>query len=135
MNLKESSGLIIRGKELVEDEPIPIANAAGFFRRLTGLKSQVVEPSSAALYFSNLGRNTSFEPQQHREPESREAIQHRILLRFVDWHQDANATFRIVQSSCFIRPLQRSRLKRGLGSLRILQCNFNLPHDQLSISN
>jgi hypothetical protein len=84
LNLKEASGLTIRGKELVEDEPIPITSAAGFFRKLVGLKSQVVEPSSAARYFSNWLKIPRSDHNSIAKPESREAIQHRILLRFVE---------------------------------------------------
>jgi hypothetical protein len=83
-NLKEGSGLSIRGKELVEDEPISIRGLAGFVRRLVGLREQVVEPYSAATYFPNPVKVPHSDHNSIAKPESRMAFQYAILMGFIE---------------------------------------------------
>jgi hypothetical protein len=83
MNLKEDSGLTVKGKELVEDEPLSIRTFAGALRKLIGLNEQVVTPESAARYFSHWVKIPTTDHNSIAKPESRKAIQHRILMRFV----------------------------------------------------
>jgi pimeloyl-ACP methyl ester carboxylesterase len=77
MNIKKEDGaLTIRGKELVEDDPILI-------KRLFGLRTQLVEPFSAARYFPESLKIPGSNHFTIAKPESRSALQHRALKAFV----------------------------------------------------
>jgi hypothetical protein len=84
-NLKEGGGLRVYGKELVEDEPFAIRSWVGSVRRLFGLREQLVESFSAARYFVNPVKIPYSNHNSIAKPESRKAIQHRILIRFVEY--------------------------------------------------
>jgi pimeloyl-ACP methyl ester carboxylesterase len=76
LRLKEkSASLTIKGKELVEDK----------FRllRVRLPMRQVVEPFSGAKYFPDPFRVPNSDHFTIAKPESREAIQHRLLCRFI----------------------------------------------------
>ena len=75
MNLKESSFLKIFGKELIEDNAIVIKR---FLR-----SSQVVPPFSGAKYFGEPVKIPHSDHISISKPESGAAIQHRLLVAFI----------------------------------------------------
>jgi Alpha/beta hydrolase family len=74
MNLKENARLKIRGKELVEDKFVVL-------RRLWG--RQVVEPFAGAKYFGDPYKVPLSDHFSIAKPKDRDAIQHRLLRRFI----------------------------------------------------
>lgn len=74
-NLKEAGTLRLFGKELVEDVFITFK---GLFR------TQVVEPFSGARYFGEPFKVPGSDHFSIAKPDSRQAIQHRLLMRFID---------------------------------------------------
>jgi len=75
LNLKESCKLEIKGKELIEDKFI-------VFRKF--LRKQVVEPFSGARYFGEPFKVPRSDHFSIAKPENREAIQHRLLCKFIE---------------------------------------------------
>jgi len=76
MTLKESRRLLIVGKELVEDRPIVL-------KRWFGMRGQIVEPFAAGRYFGEVLRVPGSDHISISKPEARDAIQHRVLNRFI----------------------------------------------------
>jgi hypothetical protein len=74
--LKESGRIRIKGKELVEDEPILV-------KRLLGFQTQVVEPFSAAVIFGEPYRVPFSDHISIAKPDDATAIQHRLLDLFI----------------------------------------------------
>jgi pimeloyl-ACP methyl ester carboxylesterase len=75
INLKESDTLELIGKELIEDQ----------FLFLKGLiRRQVVEPPSGAKYFGEAIKIPGSDHSSIAKPESAEALQHRLLIDFID---------------------------------------------------
>ena len=74
-NLKEAGILSLRGKELVEDKFIVLA---------TLLRRQVVEPFTGARYFGEPYKVPESDHFSIAKPKDRRAIQHRLLVQFVD---------------------------------------------------
>jgi Alpha/beta hydrolase family len=74
LNLKESGEPKIRGKELVEDKFIILKS---FFGR------QVVEPFSGARYFGEPFKVPTSDHFSIAKPKDKNAIQHRLLCRFI----------------------------------------------------
>jgi hypothetical protein len=73
-NLKEAGTIRLVGKELVED----------VFVTLTGLiRTQVVEPFAGAKYFGDAFKVPGSDHFSIAKPESANAIQHRLLVRFI----------------------------------------------------
>ncbi|UIJ85281.1 alpha/beta hydrolase [Rhizobium leguminosarum] len=72
--------LRIEGRELIEDRSIAL-------KRWFGLWRQIVEPFSAAQYFTKLGCEPLKIPGSDHfsiaKPQSREEIQHRVLMNFI----------------------------------------------------
>lgn len=73
-NLKESGRLSIKGKELVEDRFV-------ILKRL--LRKQVVEPFSGARYFGEPYKVPASDHFSIAKPDDGEAIQHRLLVKFI----------------------------------------------------
>jgi len=73
-NLKEAGRLSLTGKELVEDQFLVLHK---FWRK------QVVEPYSGARYFGEHYKVPHSDHATIAKPENREAIQHRLLCRFI----------------------------------------------------
>ena len=74
MNLKESRRLAISGQELIEDTFVVLKKL---------LRKQVVEPFSGSRYF---GESIKIPGSDHftiAKPSSRDALQHRLLVQFV----------------------------------------------------
>jgi len=111
-NLKETSGLSIRGKELQEDEPISKRTLIGWLRSLVGLKEQVVTPHSAHRYFPLPIKIAGSDHLSISKPESREAFQHRLLVRFVR---------EIIDSSPATRPPVKPESDHAASALRVLK--------------
>lgn len=76
MNLKEKEKDKLFGKELIEDNFVV---AKRFFRR-----AQIVSPDSAARYFGDAVKIPNSDHWSIAKPESAEAMQHRILVNFID---------------------------------------------------
>jgi hypothetical protein len=76
LTLKERRDISIRGKELVEDEPITI-------KKHLGLTTQVVEPFSGARYFGESFKVPYSDHNNIAKPRDRDAIQHKLLVRFI----------------------------------------------------
>ncbi len=74
MNLKGNETLQIKGKELIEDLPL---YGKGFIRK------QIVEPFSGAKYFGNSFKVPGSDHSTIATPADKEAIQHRLLVKFV----------------------------------------------------
>jgi hypothetical protein len=83
LNLKESSGLRIKGKELIEDKFIALKKFWG---------RQVVEPFSGARYFGEPFKVPASDHFSIAKPIDSGAIQHRLLCRFVLENQRAVRT-------------------------------------------
>jgi hypothetical protein len=77
IDLKDSGRLIIAGKELVEDRAIVL-------KRWLGLRKQVVEPFSAGRYFGQVLKVPGSDHISISKPQTRGAIQHRLLLKFIE---------------------------------------------------
>lgn len=77
LNLKEAEnpGFVIRGKELIEDKAVMLKK---------WFKKQVVEPYSGARYFGEPYKVPESDHFSIAKPENPEAIQHRLLCRFID---------------------------------------------------
>ena len=73
-NLKEAGDLRLVGKEIVEDTFVTLRSL---------LRRQVVEPFSGARYFGEAFKVPGSDHFTIAAPDSPEAIQHRLLLRFV----------------------------------------------------
>jgi hypothetical protein len=73
-NLKEAKRLAIIGKELIEDKPIILKNF---------LKKQIVEPFSGAKYFGDHFKVPKSDHSTIEKPHNSDAIQHRLLCRFI----------------------------------------------------
>lgn len=78
-NLKEANALSIRGKELIEDKFVLIPK---LWRR------QVVEPFSGARYFGEPYKVPKSDHFSISKPLDRNAIQHRLLVQFVQGFLD-----------------------------------------------
>ena len=76
LRVKETSGILIVGKELVEDEPIVA-------KRRIGLRTKVVEPMSAARYFAEPLKIARSDHITIAKPESRSAEQYKVLRGFL----------------------------------------------------
>ncbi len=74
INLKESDMLQLIGKELVEDQFLILK---GFIKR------QVVQPFSGAKYFGEAIKIPGSDHSSIAKPESSDALQHRLLVRFI----------------------------------------------------
>jgi hypothetical protein len=74
--LKESGNLKIRGKELVEDEPITV-------KKLFGLTSQIVEPWWAATYFGEPFKIPLSNHSSIAKPKDAQEPQHRVLVHLI----------------------------------------------------
>jgi hypothetical protein len=107
--LKESGTLRIKGKELVEDEPITIKNVLGF-------TTQTVEPWSAATYFGEPYKIPHSDHVSIAKPKDEYEPQHRQLVHFIK-------DMRIASSFCSperpypFEPYERDEAKRMLGAL------------------
>jgi hypothetical protein len=84
MTLKESNRLWITGKELVEDRAIVL-------KRWFGLRKQVVEPFSSGRYFGEVFKVPGSDHISISKPQSPDAIQHRLLKRFITEFNPAEA--------------------------------------------
>jgi pimeloyl-ACP methyl ester carboxylesterase len=73
---KQSPELSLIGKELVEDEPIRI-------KKYLGLRTQVVEPFSAARYFIESIKIPYSDHLSIAKPENNQALQHQLLVKFI----------------------------------------------------
>ena len=78
-NIKESGKLNIQGKELIEDKPTIFKTTI----LKTLFKKQIVEPFSAARYFGDPYKVPGSDHSSIAKPESKEAIQHRLLVEFI----------------------------------------------------
>jgi pimeloyl-ACP methyl ester carboxylesterase len=76
MNLKESGKLRIKGKELIEDQPIVL-------KRFLFFKRQIVEPFSGNRYFGDPYKVPASDHFTIARPKATEAIQHRLLCQFI----------------------------------------------------
>jgi len=76
MALKESGRPAITGKELVEDRAVVL-------KRWLGLRKQVVEPFSSGRYFGEAFKVPASDHISISKPQASDAIQHRILKRFI----------------------------------------------------
>jgi hypothetical protein len=76
ITLKESDRLPIIGKELVEDRAIVL-------KRWLGLRKQLVEPFSSGRYFGQAFKVPGSDHISISKPQTSDAIQHRLLKRFV----------------------------------------------------
>lgn len=74
MNLKEAGKLKIKGKELIEDKFIMLRKC---------WRKQVVEPFSGARYFGEPFKVPLSDHSSIAEPANNQAIQHRLLCRFI----------------------------------------------------
>lgn len=74
LNLKEAERLKIVGKELIEDNFI-------VFKKLW--RKQVVEPFSGARYFGEPFKIPHSDHSSIAKPENKQAVQHRLLHRFI----------------------------------------------------
>ncbi len=74
--LKESERFRLDGKELVEDKPIS-------WSRWLGMRTQLVQPFAGAKYFGNPLRVPDTDHLSISKPRSRDAIQYRLLTRFL----------------------------------------------------
>jgi len=74
-NLKEAKDLTINGKELIEDKAIML-------KRIW--RKQIVEPFSGAKYFGEPFKVPNSDHSTIAKPDNREAIQHRLLCRFIN---------------------------------------------------
>jgi hypothetical protein len=74
MNFKANESLRIQGKELIEDLPL---YGKGLIRK------QIVEPFSGARYFGNSFKVPGSDHITIATPASRDAVQHRLLVKFV----------------------------------------------------
>jgi hypothetical protein len=89
-NLKESGRPRIRGKELVEDDFIVLK---GLFKR------QVVEPFSGARYFGEPFKVPKSDHFSIAKPAGPQAVQHRLLERFIADMREVNPARRVPRSS------------------------------------
>ncbi len=76
LTLKENRKIHIVGKELIEDETIKI-------KKLLGLNTKIVEPFSAARYFGDPYKVPYSDHVNIAKPADNDAIQHRLLVRFI----------------------------------------------------
>ena len=111
-NLKEASGLSIRGKELQEDEPLSKRTLIGALRSWVGLKEQVVTHHSAYRYFPLPIKIAGSNHLSISKPESRQAFQHRLLVRFVQ---------EVINSIPVNRPPVRPESDHAASALRTLK--------------
>lgn len=74
LNLKEAKHLAITGQELIEDKPIILKNLFG---------KQIVEPFSGAKYFGEHYKVPESDHSTIAKPHNSEAIQHRLLCKFI----------------------------------------------------
>lgn len=95
-NIKESGGLNIQGKELIEDQPM-------IFKKL--FKKQIVEPFSAARYFGEPYKVPGSDHSSIAKPENTEAIQHRLLVEFIKKIAPHNSTSPVYVADAF--PVQK----------------------------
>lgn len=94
-NIKGSEGLNIQGKELIEDQPI-------IFKKL--FKKQIVEPFSAARYFGDPYKVPGSDHSSIAKPENKEAIQHRLLVKFIEKIIQQESTSQVRMVNAFPTP-------------------------------
>jgi hypothetical protein len=105
--LKDSGGLFMTGKELVEDEPVKI-------KRFIRLFSQTVEPFSANRYFSDYSRIDYSDHVSICKPASVAARQHLLLKHFIK-------TSLYYSSSASLEQINPEETQRTVNALRQLK--------------
>ncbi|MGO8023916.1 esterase/lipase family protein [Rhizobium leguminosarum] len=116
INAKSAGTLALSGKELIEDEFIAVP---GLIRR------QVVEPFAAARYFGEAVKIGGSNHFSIAKPESRSALQHRLLVKFVSEALEAQLK-RIT-----IAPELEKRLEAQLVTCAMASLPFRLFHKLL----
>jgi hypothetical protein len=107
MNLKEGRSLNLLGKELIEDTSVALESV---------IRTQVVEPFSAARYFGEPYKVPGCNHFSIAKPVSAEAVQHRQLLYFIS--VDMPKIMRDELPDGLSHPLQIERYFRTIGKYR-----------------